>query len=76
MSDAEKEKVKLRAAFVNGLAIGVVLIGAFTPITRAAYDPTITKDALSFMVILTVVCFVLGFALHYYATRHLEGLDQ
>lgn len=76
MNDAEKEKIKLRATFINGLAMGVVLIGAFTPITRAAYDPSITHDAFAFMALLTLVCFALGFALHYYASRHLDGLDQ
>lgn len=76
MSDSHKEKIKLRATFINGLAMGVILIGAFTPITRAAYDPAITKDAFAFMALSMIVCFGLGFALHYYATRHLDGLDQ
>jgi hypothetical protein len=75
LSNAQKEKIKLRATFFNGVAMGIVLIGAFTPITRAAYDSTIRSDALGFMAGLTVVCFVLGFVLHLHAMRHLEGLD-
>lgn len=75
LSDSEKEKIKLRATFINGLAIGAVLIGVFTPITRAAYDPAMKGDAFFFMAASALVCFVLGFVLHYYATRHLDGLN-
>lgn len=75
LSDSEKEKIKLRATFVNGLAIGAMLIGVFTPITRAAYDPAMKSDAFFFMAASAFVCFGLGFILHYYATRHLDGLD-
>jgi hypothetical protein len=76
MTDGEKEKIKLRAAFANGLAIGIMLIGAFTPITRAAYDPSVPNNALALMALMAVVCFALGAVLHLLATRHLNGLDQ
>jgi hypothetical protein len=76
MTDGEKEKIKPRANFVNSFAIGIVLIGAFTPITRAAYDPTLPRGALAFMTVLAIVCFAIGFALHSVASRHLEGLDR
>ncbi|MCF3642995.1 hypothetical protein LXM94_23820 [Rhizobium sp. TRM95111] len=75
LPDSAKEKIKLRANFINGLAIGAVLIGVFTPITRAAYDPAMKGDAFFFMAASALVCFVLGFVLHYYASRHLDGLD-
>jgi hypothetical protein len=77
-SDARKEKIKLHANFLNGLAMGVMLIGAFTPISRAAYDPTLQASTLGFMAVLAIVCFVVSGVLHYYATRvlnELKGLD-
>jgi len=63
VTDAEKEKIKLRANFINGLAVGVVLIGTFTPITRAAYDPAMKGDAFLFMAGTGLVCFALVFIL-------------
>ncbi|WP_420959495.1 hypothetical protein [Brucella sp. IR073] len=76
LSDAVKEKIKLRATFVKGLAIGFLLIGVFTPITRAAYDPTIYAVAFVSMALTIIICFGLGIALHYYALRYLSRLDQ
>lgn len=75
LTDAEKEKIKLRATFINGLATGAVLIGVFTPITRAAYDPAVRGDAFLLMAFSAGICFGLGFVLHLYATRHLNGLN-
>jgi hypothetical protein len=74
LSDALKEKIKLRASLFNGLAIGVILIGVFTPITRAAYDPAFRANDLLFVFLTAIICLAIGFALHYYASRHLEGL--
>ncbi|MBO6539842.1 MAG: hypothetical protein JJ969_10620 [Rhizobiaceae bacterium] len=76
VSNAEKEKIKLQANFINGLALGSVLIGAFTPITRAAYDLTIAAEAFVFMALLGIVCFALGIVLHSNAARHLEALNK
>ncbi|PSJ62547.1 hypothetical protein [Kumtagia ephedrae] len=76
LSDATKEKIKLRASFVNGLAMGVVLIGVFTPITRAAYDPTVGVDTFVFMAISAAICFALGFVLHSHAMEHLDEMDR
>ncbi|UXN61799.1 hypothetical protein [Phyllobacterium zundukense] len=74
MTASEIERIKLRANFINGLAIGVVLIGVFTPITRAAYDPVMKGDVFLFMALSAGVCLVLGVVLHYYATRHLSEM--
>lgn len=76
MTEGEGERIKPRAAFANGLAMGIILIGAFTPITRAAYDPSVPNDTLAFMALMAIICFALGTVLHLYATRHLNGLDQ
>jgi len=76
LSDADKEKIKLRATFVNGLAMGAVLIGVFTPITRAAYDPAVAPATFLFMAMSAAICFALGFILHSYALDQLSELDR
>jgi uncharacterized membrane protein (DUF441 family) len=76
LSDANKEKIKLRATFINGLAIGVVLIGVFTPIVRATYDSSVTADTFVFMAMSAAICFTLGFVLHSYAIDQLGELDR
>ncbi|GGA78467.1 hypothetical protein GCM10011491_02040 [Brucella endophytica] len=76
LTDAAREQIKLKATFINGLAIGVFLIGTFTPITRVAYDPAIYGKAIVPVLFSAIICIAIGFALHYWALRHLEGLDQ
>lgn len=76
LAESQKEKIKLRASFLNGLAMGIMLIGAFTPITRAAYDPAIQASTLGLMAVLSVVCFVMSGVLHYYAMRVLNELES
>ncbi|OJU35168.1 MAG: hypothetical protein BGN94_01260 [Rhizobiales bacterium 68-8] len=78
MSPAEirKEKIKLQANLLNGLAIGIVLIGAFTPITHSVYDPSIAASALGLMAVLAIICVATGGALHYHALRRLDALEE
>lgn len=47
LSDARKEQIKLRATFLNNVGIGVLLIGVFTPIIRAMYEPAAVSDNLA-----------------------------
>ena len=76
LTEAGKEKVKLRAAFVNNLAIGVFPIGFFTPITRLAYDVSISGTTVVLVAGTSLVCFPLSFVLHLYAMRHLDEIDN
>ncbi|SFB03782.1 hypothetical protein SAMN03159496_01452 [Rhizobium sp. NFR07] len=47
LSDARKEQIKLRAIFLNNIGIGVMLIGVFTPIVRAMYEPAAISGDLA-----------------------------
>jgi predicted membrane channel-forming protein YqfA (hemolysin III family) len=76
LTDARKEQIKLQANFLNGIAIGIILIGTFTPITRALYDPTIQKSTLGIMAVLAILCVGVGSVLHYHATRRLDALQE
>lgn len=43
LSDARKEQIKLRATFLNGIGIGVMLIGVITPPIRTLYGDINTQ---------------------------------
>lgn len=73
-SETRREQVKLRASFVNGMAIGTYTAGVLTPIIALAIGTN--EAAITIASLISVICFALCFLLHYFATRHLEGLDQ
>lgn len=75
LNDADKEKIKLRASFINNLGIGVFLVGFFTPITRLAYDVSISPSTVALVAGTSLVCFPVSFVLHLYAIGHLNELD-
>lgn len=76
LSDAKKEQIKLRATFLNNIGIGAILIGVFTPIIRAIYEPTMVSGNLISVSGTMVICFSLGWALHLLANAVLRGLNK
>jgi hypothetical protein len=76
LSDARKEQVKLRATFLNGIGIGVMLIGVFTPVTRMIYGDMNAGISPYWLAGGTIGCFVLGIALHWAGSMILKGLSQ
>lgn len=76
LSDARKEQVKLRATFLNGIGMGVMLIGVFTPVTRMVYGDMRMDISPNVLAIGTIGCFVLGSALHPIAGWILKGLSE
>jgi hypothetical protein len=76
LSDAKKEQIKLRATFLNNIGIGVILIGVFTPIIRAMYEPTAVSGNLISVGGTMVICFSVGWALHLLASAVLRGLKK
>jgi uncharacterized membrane protein (DUF441 family) len=64
LTDAQKEQIKLRATFLNNIGIGVMLIGVFTPIVRAMYEPAVLSGSLVSIIATMVICFSFGVALH------------
>lgn len=76
LSDARKEQVKLRATFLNGIGMGVMLIGVFTPVTRMIYGDMRMDINSYWLAIGTIGCFVLGLALHWSGSMILKGLSQ
>jgi hypothetical protein len=74
LSDAQKEQIKLRATFLNGIGIGIILIGVFTPVTRLVYGDMQSGVNRIWLVSSPAACFLLGVALHLAATKALEKL--
>ncbi|MCQ0989182.1 hypothetical protein [Jiella marina] len=76
MTEGERERIKLRATFFNGVGIGFWLVGTLAPITSAIYNRQATRDAFFLMAATAVICFAVGLILHFYAASHLEELDR
>ena len=76
LSDARKERIKLRATFLNRIGIGVMLIGVFTPVMRMIYGDMSTEIGQIVLAGGTLGCFVLGSALHLAAGWILKGLSE
>lgn len=67
------ERLKLRAAYLNGLAIAVFAIGSLAPVVGAVAALTIPGFAI---VVIGAVCFSLSYGLHLRAMNALRGLQQ
>ena len=74
--EIHKERVKLRATFVNGLAIGLFTAGVLTPALATVLNPNVSPVGVLLAFLAAIVCFVLCFIPHLYATRHLAELDN
>ncbi len=76
LSDAQKEQIKLRATFLNGIGIGIILIGVFTPVTRLVYGDMQSGVSRSGLLGWPIGCFLLGIVLHLTASWVLKGLSR
>ena len=70
------EKIKLRASFINSLAVGVFIAGVLSPIVTLTLREDSSEHALPLAVILSALCFVISFILHLRAVEHLSELGQ
>ncbi|MEM6382948.1 MAG: amino acid transporter [Pseudomonadota bacterium] len=75
MTDDEKlvhnERVKLYATFLNGLGIALFAVGGLAPLFSSVYGPQGVQPAT---LIISLLCILVAFALHYGARRHLRRL--
>ena len=76
LTDVGKEQVKLRATFINGLALIFFSIGVFAPLVSSVYVRQIAPDQAFLAAATAAICFVLTFALHVRATLHLTEMDK
>ncbi len=65
LSDAKKEQIKLRATFLNNTGIGIMLIGVFTPIVRAIYEPAAVSGNFLLVGTAVAIFFLAGVTLRF-----------
>lgn len=76
LTDAQREKIKLRANYVNGMAVGTFTTGALSPIIAFAIRADSGDSHVQLSLLITVICFALSVALHLRATEALTELDR
>lgn len=72
LSDGGKEKVKLRATFINNLAVGFFLVGFLGPTMDAMGLGNAGLESKP----ASIFCIVFSIVLHLMATRHLSEIDD
>lgn len=60
MSDREKEKIRLRATYFNGIAMVLMAAGAIGPYVAIAQ--TFNREEIGYTEVVSTLFFVLGFA--------------
>lgn len=75
MKESEKERIKLLAAFLNGLAIATVTLGFVSPLVVALYGLVNAPPAWKAM-LYGSGWLMLGGALHTLAEWYLGDLDE
>ncbi|KQT64466.1 hypothetical protein ASG54_03085 [Aureimonas sp. Leaf460] len=75
MTDAAKEQIKLRATFLNGIAIATFGVGGLAPVVTALSRDDISGGTIGSLFVLSVVCLAVSGIIHSHAYRHLKGLD-
>jgi MFS superfamily sulfate permease-like transporter len=68
---ASNERIKLRATFLNGLAIAIFAVGGLAPVVTALGAMTTPPPPL---MMLTTICLPIVYVLHSYAMRSLKDL--
>lgn len=70
------ERVKLRANFLNGLALIFFSVGVLAPLISSVYFTGVAPDKAFIAVATAIVCFVTSVALHYAAWWHVREIDR
>lgn len=72
-TEGEREQIKLQAAYLNGIAIGLMLVGGFSvPASIVMTDSSRIWVALA----VSVLCFCGSPVIHWLAKRSLKELDR
>lgn len=76
LPDSRKEQIKLRATFINGIALIFFSIGVLAPIVSSIYVKDISPDRALLAALTALICFIATVALHLAASHHLKEMDQ
>lgn len=74
LSEASKERIKLRSTFLNNIAVGVMLLGTISTVIALVTGNQHATGNLALSVAL--VCIALSLGIHVVAVRWLEELDK
>lgn len=72
LSSVQNEKTKLRATYLNGLAIAILAVGGFAPI--ASYLSSAAQAHYAVVLALAASCVVISFVIHKVAQRGLGDM--
>lgn len=70
--EARREAAKLSAAYVNGVAIGLALVGGVAPLFNAVYFTKELPIAWWQLGLISFTCLIVSAAIHLAARRYLE----
>lgn len=76
LPEAQREKIKLRATYINNLAVGVFVAGVLSPIIALATQEHEPIYSIPLSVLIALLCMAVSFALHLRAVEHLSELNQ
>lgn len=76
MKTVHNERVKITAAFLNGIAVAVFVIGTFAPTVQAMWNAEAHSIDWSLTVLVGGVCIGVSGALHFGARAVLGGLKE
>lgn len=68
------ERAKLTATYVNGLAVGLYVVGGVAPIFTYVFAAEASRPPIALIVLGSLVCQAASFGLHLWAKRFLRGL--
>ncbi len=76
MTDEEirRERIKLRATYLNNVAVGVVTAGVLAPMITLALRDSVGQNSLALAFFISVICAALSGVIHLYAVDHLKEL--
>jgi hypothetical protein len=76
LTEASRERIRLRAGFVSSLASNIVATGTLGSILAFIFADRIDGGQSFIAAAFALLCFFGGFGLHFLAEGILEGLDE
>ncbi|WP_185985040.1 amino acid transporter [Aureimonas mangrovi] len=74
-TEAEREQTKLRATYLNGIAIGIFLVGGLSVPSSILLSPA-AGGSIAIPLAIALFCFIVSPALHWTARISLKELDR
>ncbi len=76
LTSGQIEQTKLRATYLNGIAITVFAVGGFAPWVSLVGSPNADLKHVAVNIVLTLICGGASLWRHYVAVRSLRDLDK